>query len=220
MPLMRLCDLVEDLDFYPRLQIDPTHVGHLLEAAEAGCEFPPLVVCKKSKRIVDGFHRRRVYLRKYGPEHRVEVTLKSYKSDAEMFLDAVRLNAGHGRRLTTADKVRVIARAQDLKIDPAQVASAVALTVDRLGELRTTRMATGESLRVVPLKATIRHMANETLTEGQEGANSRLGGQQQGFYVNQVIMLLENGLVDEENGQLLERLRRLWELLGERFAAA
>lgn len=54
---------------------------------------------KKSKRIVDGFHRHRVYSRLYGVDHEVEVVEKTYKNDAALFLDAARYNSAHGLKM-------------------------------------------------------------------------------------------------------------------------
>lgn len=65
---------------------------------------------------------------------------------------------------------------------------------------------------VVPLKKTIQHMAGKTLTTGQQKANEKLSGMNQSFYVNQVILLIENGLIDEKEN-LYERLRILQKLL-------
>lgn len=217
---LKVCELVEDFDFYPRLQVDSQHVLYLSQALLAGCELPRILIDKKTKRIVDGFHRRRAYEKAYGADHQVEVDEKSYRTESELFLDAARLNAVHGKRMATADYVRVIQRAEDLKIEPSSVASALRLTVEKVGELKADRTAHDSHLTAVPLKRTINHMAGKVLNDGQLKANKGLSGMNQIFYANQLISLLENELIDRENAALLVRLKRLHELLEPLVLAA
>src|SRR5688572_13414948 len=61
METIKASELVEDFDLYPRGDVDGTHVLSLVQALEAGVELPPIIACKKTKRIVDGFHRRRAF---------------------------------------------------------------------------------------------------------------------------------------------------------------
>ena len=56
-------------------------------------------------------------------------------------------------------------------------------------------------------------MAGQSLTKKQLEANGKLGGQEQGFYVTQLILLLENNLLDREDGVLMTKLKRLRELM-------
>ena len=219
--LTKLSDLVFDYDLYPRSQLDGQHVHYMREARAAGVKFPPLIADKKSRRVIDGFHRGRMYAREDGPDAEVEVILRTYKSEGAMFLDAMRLNSAHGRMLTTFDRSRCLLRAEELKLQPEEVAAALSITCEALGKLRADRVGslravgnqtTGEK---IPLKRTIAHMAGRTLTRAQSEANARLSGMNAVFYVNQVILLLENKLLDWDDGRLIPRLQRLHELLGE-----
>jgi len=56
-------------------------------------------------------------------------------------------------------------------------------------------------------------MAGKELTPEQAEANRRLSGMEQLFYVNQLILLIENDLLDRSNEKLLAGLARLRELL-------
>ena len=63
------------------------------------------------------------------------------------------------------------------------------------------------------MKQTIRHMAGKNLNEGQVTANDKLSGMNQLFYVNQLITLIENDLIDYSNEDLIEGLTKLQDLI-------
>lgn len=212
-------ELVEDFDLYPRKDVDSQHVSNLVEALAADVELPAIIADRKSKRITDGFHRRRAWIRQAGNEDAlIPVVFKDYKTDGEMFLDAMERNSAHGRRLASFDHVRCAMMAAKLKLKPATIAAALRLTTQKIEDLLSTRTATATlqgSNRTTPvaLKRTIRHMAGATMTKEQGEANLKLGGMSPAFYVNQVILLLENKLMPEDDENLNERLMALRKLL-------
>ena len=210
-----LATVVLDFKLYPRGDVDSQHVAYLVEALAAGQELPPIIIDAESKRVIDGFHRVRACEQHLGKDCKIKVIEKSYHDEAEMFIDAMRLNAAHGRTLTRYDRVHCILKAEEFKIDMEQVADALHLTVETVGRLRVERVG---KLRAagspeIPLKRTIRHMAGRTLTKGQAEANDKLSGMNQMFYANQLITLIENDLLDVSNEALMEKLRKLGELL-------
>lgn len=209
---IKASELVEDFALYPRGDVDSSHVAQIAEAMAAGESLPPIITCKATKRIVDGFHRRRAAIKFGGPDVSVEVVLKNYASDGELFLDAMEHNSGHGRRLTSVDAVRSATRAGELGLSVDAIAKALKMTVDRVGALVADRTAKC-GMTVVSLKQTIRHMAGRKLTKPQEQANRKLSGMNQVFYVNQIITLVENDLLDKENEDLMLRLQVLQGLL-------
>jgi hypothetical protein len=210
--------LVFDFSFYPRSNVDTQHVGYIAQAVEGGATLPPVVIDKKSKRIVDGFHRTRAYRNLYGDDHEIECVEKAYKSDKAMFLDAMRYNAAHGRRLTTHDRAHCINLAQEFKMELDGVATALQMTLDKTKQMKVGRfgeMRVGKTKRAVPLKRTIANVVSgKTLTPRQVEANDRLSGMTQVFYVNQVIELIEADLLDVKNENLIERLAYLRDLIG------
>ena len=219
MKTIPLNELVFDYALYPRSDVDRHHVNLIREALRAGVTLPPIVIDKVSKRVTDGFHRGRAYALENGKTCKVCVEEKAYKSDAEMFIDAMRYNADHGRRLSTYDHAHCILLAERLEIEPAQVASTLHLTTATVDKLRTGRVGTltaktnGKG-RTIPIKYTIRHKRGQALTQAQSEVNDKLGGMNQVFYVNQLVMLIEADLLDLENEQLIERLGVLRKLLG------
>lgn len=206
-------ELVYDFDLYPRGSVDSHHVGEIAAAIQAGSELPPIVIDKKTKRIVDGFHRSKAYRRVYGDDYEIMCIEKTYKSEKDLFLDSMRYNASHGRALTQHDKVHCLIMAEKFKIEPELLGQALNITVGRIGQLTTERVGLiGKA--PVALKRTVRHMAGQQLTQVQSDANKKLSGMNQSFYVNQVITLIESDMLDLDDQNLMETLGRLYDLIG------
>jgi len=204
--------LIFDYGLYPRSDVDRQHIANMSAALDAGVEFPPVIIDKKSKRIVDGFHRGKMYQQKYDDNYKIEVIEKSYGSEKEILLDAIRLNANHGQTLSKHDRVRCILLSEKLKIDKMEVASALSMTVEKVKQLRVERVGelkVGRTIQSVPLKRTIRHMSGRRLTKRQSEVNEHISGMDQKFYVNQLIMLIESGLLNRNDEILLQRLNIL-----------
>jgi len=204
--------LVLDYDIYPRQDVQSYNVHLMVEALESGAVLPSIIVDKKSKRVVDGFHRVRAYRRLFGPDAEIPCILKEYVSDDDMFAEAMALNSTHGRNLTPYDRARCLARAEELKMDVAVVAKALNMTVETLGRLKTERLGYFQAKPIV-LKRTTAHLAGEELTEEQFAYNRQAGGMQPTFYINQVIAMLEAEAVDWEDEKAVRGLKRLRELL-------
>lgn len=212
MKRMPIAELVLDFDLYPRSQVDSHHVTELMEAMKADVALPPILIDKKSKRVIDGFHRVKGKARADGPRAEIDVIEKSYRNEKEMLLDAIRLNAGHGRALSAYDRAHAILLGAKLGIADKALAGALSVTLDRVEGLRVSKSAKSNGA-TVPIKRTIHHMAGRKLTKPQVVANKKLGGMNQLFYVNQLVVLIESDLLDRENDDLLIGLRKLYELL-------
>ena len=211
---IKASELVMDFDLYPRRTIDAHNVAEIAQAMRLGVAMPAIVICKRSKRVVDGFHRLRAFIRVHGEKAKIECAEKMYKNDGEMFVDAVRYNAAHGRKLNTCDKAHCALKAHALKIDDDFMATAMHVEPAYLKDLRVDRSAVDGELRV-PIKRTISHMAGQQLTKRQVIANDKLSGMNQVFYVNQIIELIEAKLLDKDNAELFERMAYLGELLAK-----
>src|SRR5919107_3592495 len=87
-------ELVEDYRLYPRSEVDGATVEQFREALRAGAKFPPLRVCSKSLRIIDGFHRKTAYEREHATH--VLCSLEDVVDDIDLFRRAAAANAQHG----------------------------------------------------------------------------------------------------------------------------
>lgn len=221
-----LATLVEDLSIYPRHRIDDVHVGALADALEAGAVLPPVVAEAKSKRIVDGWHRVRAYRRVLGAEGVIDVELREYKTDAEVLLDAVALNASHGRRLDRVDQVRIVAMGEAVGIADSRLAVAMSITPDKIMKLRI-RIAEAPTANAeavpgtlkIALKRPARHLSGEILTEEQVAAHAAAPGTSYLLVAHQLRDGLRYGLADRADDRLREALGELGEVIGEWLAA-
>lgn len=209
-----LATLILDHDLYPRTEINTTNVNYLRDAFVSGVKLPPVIIDKKSKIVIDGFHRVTMY-RKINDKMEIDVIEKSYKSKADMFRDAMRANSRHGVNLTRFDRTRCVLLGEQLNLTLDQIAADLAMTIDAVGALKTDRVGnlkTNGGIKI-PLKKSILHMSGQTLTQQQYEANRHLSGMSAMFHVNQLILLIENDLLDSADTGLLNRLDYLCNLL-------
>ena len=208
--------LVLSRDLSPRTRIGSNHVRQLAEALKSGATLPPIVIERRTSRVVDGFHRVEAYRRVYGSEALIEVIARAYKSDGELFVHAIELNSHHGQRLASYDQLRCVTIAKELSIDYMRLAGALSVRPAYIGEFSKRRTGSEMGTRApVALKRTIEHMRGRELTPNQVEANQKLGGQSQSFYVNQLTLLIEHNLLDTEDANLMQRLGYLQRLLEE-----
>lgn len=223
--MMKVIELVEDFTLYPRADVDATHVRQIRMALRSGGTLPEILADHKTKIVIDGIHRKRAYVEEFGPEVEQKVILRRYSNQRDMFLDAMRMNSSHGRNLSPYDRAHAALRAKALRISSTKVANALNLTTDALEKLCRTKSAMVSSISkkggavtaidIVPIKRTIAHMAGEALTPSQFAAHEKLQGMPALVFVNQLIILFENDLIDFENGSLVDRLHVLSELLAK-----
>jgi len=192
------------------MTVDDTHVKHIAEALLAGVEMPNVIAQAETFRIVDGIHRERATRRAFGDDAKIRVELYTYESEAELLLDAVRLNACHGRNMTTSDRAHAILLAGRLKAPVEDLARALNITVERMEEIKTTLTIKVEDTRQrIPLKMPIRFMTGRELTKKQAAVVPRLGGNSALFWVHQLCMLIESDMIDTSNEKLMDELERL-----------
>ena len=202
-----------DDDLYPRESRDDNNVRSLVESLRAGEHVPPIVVEKGSMRIVDGVHR--YYAHKRLERETISAELRSYDSDAEAFAEAMRLNSGHGRKLTTIDQIRCSELGGKHGLSESQIAGSLRIRTEALKKRATGGIAICRG-EVIPLKRTLRHLAGAELTDAQVECNKRAAGMPQPFYIRQVITLIESNSLDTGNVKVHEELGVLYRLL-QRF---
>ncbi len=218
MRTIKVAEIIIDYTLYPRNSVDEHNVRGIMDVIRIGGTLPPVLIDRKSKRVVDGVHRTLGHLR-LDKDAKIEVIEKDYKNDAAIFLDAMRLNADHGAKLDSSDRTHCLIVAERLKIKLDAVAGALRMPKEKLGDLRNKRIAKAANGLSVPLKRTMQHMSGRRLTKSQLAANKRSSGMNQVFYVNQLVDLIEAELLDQEDEKLLERLRHLHGLLETLLAA-
>jgi ParB-like chromosome segregation protein Spo0J len=221
MTAVPIAELVEDMTIYPRHTVDEQYVASLVLALRAGTQLPPIVADKKSKRLVDGWHRLRAYRRVVGDTAAVDVDLRTYKSEAAILLDTIALNSTHGRKLDRVDQVRVVMLAERAGITAVQIASVLHIPTERVDTLRV-RVATlpeGGNGQAVPgtnsvaLKRPVAHLAGTMLTAEQAARLRSVPGTSYLLVARQLIDAVRHKLLNPSDAKLRESLIELREVL-------
>lgn len=232
---MKVCSLIFDGDLYPRRNIDTHAVRQMVRSLEAGAanDFPPIIIDKKTKKIIDGYHRCKAFLQYFGEDAEIWCEVKSYPNDKAIFLDAMKYNARHGIKMDRYDRVHCAIRAKALRIPFKDVARALSEPLDKFKKLvkeRTVKapptmsddtMKNGTSViepdHDMPVKRIVDHM--EEFTEEQVEAHKKLGGMDQKFVVNQLLILIGADMVNTGDEKLMLKLQELLVAL-KKFLAA
>jgi ParB-like chromosome segregation protein Spo0J len=220
-----LAELIEDMDLYPRHAVDSAHVQQLVQALEFGATLPPVRADKKSKRLTDGWHRKRAYQRFLGTEASIDVELIPYKNEAEMLFDAVQQNAAHGRHLDRMDRTRSVMMLQSHGFTHEKIAFAIQVPEKQVQKY-AIKIATvpKSSVDAIPgtqsisLKRPVLHMAGKTLTKAQAEAHRILPGTSFLLIAKQLCAGLSQNMVNLEDHKLVDQLMVLRDLLIEKVS--
>lgn len=119
--VLKVADLVMDWKLYPRKEIDHVVAEKYAAAMRAGSVFPPIRVGLLNGRsiIVDGVHR--FTARKLLNIEYMDAVVERFDSEADLFAEAVRLNAGHGKSFTDVELKENIKRLQKYKFDIKEI---------------------------------------------------------------------------------------------------
>lgn len=213
-----LAQLVEDYSLYPRHQVSDIYVKDLVRALEAGAVLPIPVVDEATWRIVDGFHRVRAYRKHLGEEAKIQVEVRRYDSEGELFLDAARLNAGHGRKLDRHDQVRIVYRARELGVSDERIAVSLQVPAERVAELEV-RIAYGPAGAPVATKLGAEHLGGRTVTAEQINTIHRMRGAAIRRPIRELTELLESGVANLDDPAVRQQLAALAALITSRLEA-
>jgi ParB-like chromosome segregation protein Spo0J len=217
--MLELTALVFDESIYPRQNTDDQNIRQMLHARDGGITLPPIVVDRKTKRIVDGVHRYHAALR-HGDD-KIAVAYKTYASEAELVKDAIMLNSGVGLRLGTDDTLKCIEIGNRVGLKELDLAGALRTSIAHLRAI-APRFATVEEavegvkkLRKVHLKGSVRHLAGVPITAKQEQAMLSAPGQSYLLTCRQLADALEHNLLPprDKHPALWDALQRLQNVL-------
>jgi hypothetical protein len=193
---------------YPRNSVDDAHVSDLTQAVRAGATLPPVIADRKSLRIVDGMHRRRAIIRVHGDEASHLVELRDYEDDAALFLDAVQLNAEHGRKLDRHDQVRIVLRLRELRVEDRVIAASLHLPEERV-QVLALRVVYDAGSQALPSKRGLEHLRGTQLTPIQVETMQSVRSAEAGRLALELTRLLQQGLVNMDHPLIVQRLHDL-----------
>lgn len=222
---VKLADLVEDFDIYPRHSVDSSYVSDLARAIHAGDELPLVRVDKKTKRIVDGFHRSRAWRKVLGRGGEIEVDLRAYATEQELLKDAIELNAKNGRKLDQQDRSRSALLLERHGVTVKEIAVVLHTTEQRVQELINVRVVLvkppadergprpAEKQPAKPVAYPQPGGSPRELNPEQYKVMTSSSGHRTAQTVTQLTRELESGLVDLLTPGLQEKLWRLHDVI-------
>jgi hypothetical protein len=225
---VKLADLVEDFDIYPRHSVDSSYVSDLARAIQAGDQLPLVRVDKKTKRIVDGFHRTRAWRKVLGRGGEIDVDLRTYASEQELLKEAIELNAKNGRKLDQQDRSRSALLLERHGVTVKEIAVVLHTTENRVQELINVRVVlvkppqdkSGEGEPGAAVKHPAKPVAYpepggspRELSPEQYQVMSSSSGHRTAQTVTQLTRELESGLVDLSVSGLRQKLWRLHDVI-------
>jgi len=192
-------DLRFDETIYPRQNVDDQHIKQMCHALEGGITLPPIIVERKTKRIVDGVHRYHAALRREAKT--IFCILKDYKTDADLFREAVMLNTGVGLKLGVDDTLKVLQIAERYSLKEIEVSGMLRTSIahlriikNRYGTIEETIKGV-KQLRKVALKGSVRHLSGEELTREQVAALESAPGQSYLLSIRQLLDAIKYDLL-------------------------
>jgi hypothetical protein len=216
-----VADLVFDQSLYPRTKPSAQNVAAIAEAMRAGVKLKPIVVEKKGKRIIDGYHRWTAWKQVHGKDSKIECELMTETDEGKLLAMSVDLNAEHGLQLAAFERTDCLIRMERLGVTRETALQVLRITEKKAERIESTRTAyrigdSGEKEKIA-LKNTLRTFHGRTLTPAQEKANEHSSGMKLQFYITQLIYLLDAGIEARANQSEWTFLFRLRDLLNEKL---
>lgn len=191
MTKLALNKIVIDPTLYPRNGVSSINVSRLAHAMKSGAKLPPVIVEIKTHRLVDGRHRYEAHVDQ--KLKTIDVIEKSYKNEADLYADAVRLNIGHGEPLDSYTIRSAIIRLTTYGYSKEEISEVVRLPVEQIFKAERG-FATNESGQPIALKGGLRHLAGQKLDSHQQHINQVYSGPKVLFYVRQISGVLANNM--------------------------
>lgn len=198
-------ELVEDYRLYPRAEVDGSTVEQFREALRAGAKFPPIRVCAKTLRIIDGFHRKTAYAREHATH--VLCALEEVSDDVDLFRRAAQANASHGRRYSVDDYAAAVRRAKRLGLTREQISADFFLPPERVEKLE--RLSAGRGSAPALERNVPKPAKTSKLVEKSMDTISQL------TWTTSLLRCLREGHVNERSEELRYQLEELSSALGE-----
>ena len=207
--LLKIVDLVCEEKLYPRIKLGWLTAYQYSQAMKSGSEFPAIVVGSFEGKmyVVDGWHR--IEAKKLLKEEYIQATVKTYESFKDMFIDAVKLNATHGRPLSVQEKVRIVELLKQYGIEKEQITEIVKIPFDKIERF--------SERAIVKPNGTVEYLKSVTAKSGVEDA------EQDSFNVRSVESLLVQlaELLKSDSFAFAEKVQGLatevYSLLGEKL---
>lgn len=214
--LIKIKDIIIDKELYPRISVDWTTCARYYNAFKSGAVFPPIAVAKLDGiyYLVDGAHRLKIYSDS-GEEYTQSEVLYGLSKE-EIYLEAVKRNIGHGRQFSTQEVTNICITLEKWNLSKEKISELVNIPMENITPFiakRSIRITdTGER---VALKAPLRNLIEISPDIDKDINQKRFNSKSQVQILEMVISLLKNGWINNTSEIVIERLKKIYELLKE-----
>lgn len=205
-------------------EVNFINIARMVEAASAGAVFPPPVVADDgTNRIADGVHRWTVHNQTKGKDAEILCDFRKFADEDALFLFSVAANSAHGQQVASFESKKIILAAQARGISMSLLADAIKIPVATMEKMIIDgtgfyKPIPGAPSVRVPLKNTVaKRFHGREMTEEQCDLAKRMGGLQPGYYIKQVISILQLGDIAGLAPEAQENLRTLHDLLSTKL---
>lgn len=202
-----------DEEIYPRIRYDWQTAWEYYRSMEAGEQFPPILLGKFKGELylIDGFHRLKAY-EKLG-KTKIPAIIKGYKDKMSMFVDAVKCNIKHGRRLTVQERVAIAKRLLDNGLHLNEIQDILKMPTKDIRKLLNERVIAVKNVfgkeTVIVLKSIVAESKDleNVPAEVIDNVQTRFIGRNQKQLIDNLLYLVKYNLISEKNYPLVILLR-------------
>ena len=209
-------DLVQDMEIYPRDEVNWMTVVRYKDNMQSGSVFPPVMVAQyRSKFILlDGFHRVAACQR-LGIE-RIKAEVWKGLTKEKMYLKGVEANAKNARAFSSKELRQIVLRCRnDYKMPDNEISTIVCIPEERLSVFMADRLAVTMSTdEVFVLKSQLKHLAGTKVSDTFQNDQRIYSAHCQITFLEEFIYLLEHNHLDLKNEEIRGMVDRIIELLG------
>jgi len=218
---IKINDIEFNEDLYPRENRDWIVVTRYVDRLAIGHKAPPIIVTKKAKRylLVDGLHRLEAWKRyqnRFAPvgkhvSQTINAEIVEYKSDLDLYKDAIKRNMEHGIPLGTYDKLNIALRLKRHGMKLSQIAPLLYLPIVRLEKQLADRLQE-TSMGPIILKRTVAHLATakgQASVEITHNDQMMYSGANQSYLIWQIINVIREGWLDKKDSDVILAIREL-----------
>jgi hypothetical protein len=181
---------------------------------------PPPVVDKRSHKLVDGAHTWTAH-RSLNPDNDIAIEVEGivYLTEHDLFMDAVRRNATHGKALSNVDISHCVIVAEELHIDMAELSKITYRAIAKLSDVRVKSCAFDTGGNPVVLPNSARGAVGRILSDDQiqvmRSTSNAFPPTRMG---NALAGILESGLYDPNSDAFVQMLERLQQAISNALA--
>lgn len=207
--------IVFDTTLYPRNQHSWQVAYDYSESMKTGAVFPRICVAKLNNSfvLIDGKHRLEAYKKLKIEEVECEVLVGLNKE--QMYIEAVKRNMSHGKQFSVQEKLGVALRLKDMKYPASEISKIVQIIPSKLTNLIGRKMTNTITGQEIILKSEFENLADgsKPVPQDIEYIQQSFTGQNPGKLIEELIVLVEGGIIDLNNQKLKGKLNKLKTLL-------